>query len=281
MAPAESADQAEPLTESERSAALAFLAERPLHSVILSGWLMDHGITSPKHRGTFYRSLDRHGNISGIAIIGRNTFFEVRTESALLSLARAARRHPEIKMVFGEHDRLNEFWKNYARPGQRVRMSSQELLFEIHQRPADADGDWRLNRASGSEMDQVVQAHAAMVLAETGIDPLAADNAGFRERCAARIRDGRVWVLMKDGELVFKTDVVSETPMAIYIEGLWVNPKFRERNVASNCVRSFCRTVLNGKNSVCGFVEADNLAAQSMYRKNGFNLLDPYEKIYL
>lgn len=281
LKPAEPPHSAAPLTEAEKADALGFLAERPLHTVIMAGWLREHGVVSQQHRGSFYRSLNSAGKMSGVALIGRNTFFEVRAGEALTSLARVARQHSEIKMVFGEAKRLAEFWRHYVSPGQKFRLSKKELLFEIHDRPLNADGACELNRATTAELDQVVKAHAEMVRAETGVDPLAKDARGFRERCAARIGQGRVWVLMKDGELVFKTDVVSNTPEVLYIEGLWVNPKFRGRGVARKCISGFCRTALNGSNSVCGFVEAENLAAQSVYRRTGFSLCDRYEKVYL
>ncbi|PYS80708.1 MAG: DUF4081 domain-containing protein, partial [Acidobacteria bacterium] len=49
-----------------------------------------------------------------------------------------------------------------------------------------------------------------MTLEETGVNPLETDPAGFRERCARRITQGRVWVCVKDGRLLFKADVISD-----------------------------------------------------------------------
>ena len=67
---------AERLTENQREEVLEFLARRPLHAVIMSGWIREYGIVSPQHRGDFYGCRDGEGNLVGVALIGRNTLFE-------------------------------------------------------------------------------------------------------------------------------------------------------------------------------------------------------------
>jgi hypothetical protein len=83
---------AEPLREAERDGALEFLARRPVHTVIMAGWIRAHGVVHPQHRGTFYRTLDRRGSISGVAMIGRHTCFEVASSAALKAFAVRARK---------------------------------------------------------------------------------------------------------------------------------------------------------------------------------------------
>jgi hypothetical protein len=46
-----------------------------------------------------------------------------------------------------------------------------------------------------------------MVYVETGVDPLVTYPKGFSMRCASRIRQNRVYVWVKNGELIFKTDI--------------------------------------------------------------------------
>ena len=271
-----------PLAEAERDAALRFLDRRPVHNVIMSGWMMEHGVVSPRHRGTFYRTLDADGNISGVALIGRNTFFETLNEQALRSFAEEARRHAEVAMLFGEPDELAGFWRNYrpAAPNRSVRKA--QLLFERRHVPAARHPEFRLRPARGQELDQVVDAHALMVLDETGVDPLAADADGFTSRCRQRIEEGKTWVCAGEGgEVIFKTEIVSRTPKVVYIEGVWVNPKYRGRNVAKKCLENLCHTVLDGSNEICGFVDGSDHAAVSLYRRAGFDIDHEYAKVYV
>jgi len=236
---------------------------------------------SPNHRGTFYVYRNRDHRIRGIALIGRNTIFDARTDAALKALAKCARGCTDVRMMFAETSRLLEFWHYFASPEQTPRKACSELLFDISSCPSNLDPSVNLRQAKLGELDQVVAAHAAMVVAETGTNPLELDPEGFRTRCAERIRGGRVWVWVRDGKVLFKTDVISETPEAVYIEGLWVDPAARGRGVAWRCLGGLCKRLLDGKNAICGFVDSENFAAQSLYRKAGFTVRNRYEKVYV
>lgn len=276
-----SAVRVTPLLRSETGEALDFLAVRPLHTVIMSGWIRDYGIVSAAHRGRFYGCRDERGRLTGIALIGRNTLFEVRTHEALAALAEYARECPDIQMVMAEGEKLSKFWYHYARPDRAPRLTCRELLFQIRQSVRYFDDVIDLKPATEEDLDQIVPVHAQMVFEETGIDPLARDAEGFRARCAARVRQGRVWVWTRDGQLVFKTDVVSETPEAVYIEGLWTDPGERGKGYSKRCLASLCRQLSNNSRAVCGFVDVDNLAARALYQKTGFSVQEQYAKIYL
>lgn len=269
-----------PLTEPERVRALDFLARRPVHTVIMAGWIRDHGVVHPQHRGTFYRTLDENGSISGVALIGRHTCFEVSSDAALRAFAIAAKEASDVKMVFGEADRMTSFWRHYGELPSASTLADEVFLFENH--TAFDDGThFDIRQAGDRELEQIIAAHAAMVQEETGVDPLVTDHDGFRSRCARRVGHGDVWVLVRDGELVFKTDVVSRTSQAIYIEGLWIAPRHRGRKIGKACMRGFCRRVLDGTNAVCGFVGADNEAARALYVGSGFKIQDRYAKYYV
>ena len=281
MQPSPTAEAALPLTENERAAALSFLRERPIQTVIMASWLNDHRFANEQGCGTFYQARDSAGQIAGVALIGRNTTFEARSDEAIRAFAYAARTHKNIKMVFGETGQLSEFWRHYAPSGLRHRSETTQLLFEVHERPEREEPGFDLRPAEMKELGEVTKAHAAMVFDETGTDPLTSDAEGFHSRCAGRIDQGRVWVHMAAGRLLFKADVVSDTPQAKYLEGLWVDPEFRGLGVARRCLSNLCRRLLNGSNAVCAFVESKNTRAQSLYFKNGFLLVDLYRKFYI
>lgn len=270
-----------PLTTDEREEALVFLAVRPLHTVIMSGWIRDNGIVSSLHKGTFYGCRNAEGQLVGIAFIGKNTLFEVRTDEALQALAQRARECPDIRMVMAEGEKLSEFWRYYAKRGQPSRLKCREFLIEKRRTVKGCNPTSELRLATKQDLDQVVAIHARMVFEETGVDPLAADSEGFRMRCAVRINQGRVWVWIKNGELIFKVDIISDTPEAIYFEGLWVNPKQRGKGFGKLCLKSLCQRLLNRSNAICGFVDCENVAAQALYRQSGFSFTDSYTKVYL
>jgi predicted GNAT family acetyltransferase len=54
-------------------------------------------------------------------------------------------------------------------------------------------------------------------------------STGFRERCLRRIEQGRTWVVVENGLLVFKADVISKTPEVNYLEGIWLREDRRNK----------------------------------------------------
>lgn len=274
--------QVEPLTEAYKEEALAFLAERPFHTIIMAGWIIEYGIESPAHRGTFYGCWNVQGVLEGVALIGRATMFETRSDVALLAFAELVKQHPNVHLISAEEGDMETFWRAYAREGQRPRRLCRELLYEKSAEPYDvSEVIGGLRKATLGELEQIVSAHAESFVEEAGENPLEKDADGFRSRCAQRIEQGRVWILMKKGELIFKADVVTQTPLAFYIEGIWVNPKERQKGYGQLCWAALSRALLAEKPALCGFVNAEHLTARAFYEKGGCRLRARYDKVYL
>ncbi len=71
------------LAEEDRNEVIAFLAERPIHTVCLVGFIRDNGLVSPHNRGTFYGARNSEGRLEGVALIGHATLIEARTARAM------------------------------------------------------------------------------------------------------------------------------------------------------------------------------------------------------
>ena len=71
------------LTDGCEAEVLAFLADRPLHTVSLTGLIEDNGLVSPLNRGAFYGCRNRQGQLEGVALIGHATLMETTTYRAL------------------------------------------------------------------------------------------------------------------------------------------------------------------------------------------------------
>src|ERR1043165_1464941 len=120
-----------PLTESHsEEEVLAFLAERPVRTVVMAGLVRDNGLESPFNRGTFYACRDSEGRLEGVALIGHATFVEARTESALAAFAGLAQKETDAHMNLGKQGLVRRFRKYYAPEGQKPRILCRELLFE-------------------------------------------------------------------------------------------------------------------------------------------------------
>lgn len=271
----------EPLPENSSEEALSFLSERPLHTVIMAGLLREHGPSVPTPQGTFYSYRDPFGRLEGVALVGHATLFEARTRAALGAFAELARETPSVRMIMGEEEEMKEFWNHYSLKGQQPRLFCRELFYEFTKNKGVGAIGGGLRQATLDDLDQIVSAHAEMVLAETGVNPLDTDPIGFRQRCALRVGKGRVWALIEKGELIFKAEVVTETPEAGYLEGVWVRPDCRREGYGRRCWKELTRALFNRLPSLCGFVNASNPVAHAFYDRVGGNLLGKYGKVYL
>src|SRR5437870_624957 len=101
-----------------------------------------------------------------------------------------------------------------------------------------------LRLATLADLDLILPVHARMAFDESGIDPLQKDSLGFRKRCVRRIEQGRTWVWIQDGKLMFKAELVSDTPAVIYLEGVWVSPEERHQGYGLRCMSQLARILL-------------------------------------
>jgi predicted GNAT family acetyltransferase len=272
-----------PLAEEERDEVLAFLAERPTHTVCMAGLIRDNGVESALNRGTFYGCRNSEGRLEGVALVGHATLVEARTRRAFREFALAAQGSTRTHMIMGEADSVEEFWSHYADAGQPMRRACRELLFELRH-PMDVSHEVEgLRLATPDELDLIAPVHAGLAEAESGINPLEKDAEGFRARCLRRIEQGRVWVLVsEDGRLLFKADVQASTPEVIYLEGIYVHPAERGAGLGRRCMTQLNNELLLlHTRRVCLLANEENERAHSFYRMCGFKLRGVYDTIFL
>jgi len=279
--PAEQLVRVAELNASHEQEVLEFLSHRPIHTVAMVGFIHDNGIVSTLNRGIFYGCRNLDGQLEGVALIGHATLLETTTDEAAEALATVAQKCTNAHMIMGEREQIDTFWEHYAEAGQGMRQACSECLFELNWpiEALQAVPDLRL--ATLAELDQVVPLQAELAFAESGINPLERDPEGFRQRCARRIEQGRTWIWVEGGEILFKADVVSDTPSVIYLEGVWTNPDRRSQGYGLRCLSQLGRTFLCRAKSVCVLVNEKNELAQKFYQRAGYKLRAVYDTIFL
>jgi ribosomal protein S18 acetylase RimI-like enzyme len=271
----------ERLANNDEPEVLQFLAQRPIHTVTLMGLIDDNGIVSPFNRGTFYGCRDLMGQLEGVALVGHATLMETVSDRALAALAQVARECPNTHMIMGEKERVADFWSHYSEAGRRQRLACREWLFELSWPVEAREPVQGLRRATMAELELVMPIQAELAFAESGINPLEIDPQGFRERCLRRIEQGRTWVVVDNGVLLFKADVVSKTAEVVYLEGIWVRGDYRHTNLSTRLMSELMRRLLEHTKSICLLVNEKNELAHGFYRKCGFHFRATYETIFL
>ncbi len=269
------------LLESERKEVLDFLAARPIHTVYMTGMIRDNGFVSPLNRGDFYGCRNERGELEGVALIGHATLIEACSLSALRAFAEIAQQCRTAYLILGEQDVIEHFWHYYSQDGHKSRLICRELLFAKTGPTAVLAEVASLRLATLDDLDLIVPVHARMSFEESGVDPLKRDPEGFRLRCARRIERGRVWVLVNEGRLIFKADVVSDTPDGVYLEGIYVSPEERGKGYGARCLTQMCRNLLARTRAVGVLVNETNVPAIRLYERAGFKLQGLYDTIFL
>ena len=259
---------------------LAFLAQRPIHTVIMAGFIRDNGLVSPLNRGNFYGYRDANGHLVGVALVGHVTMVETESDAALELFAQLARKYERAHVIVGEQEKVERFWEFYGPTGQSMRRLCRELLFE-QRWPIEVLETVDLRLATLDELEQLLPVHAQMAFEESGINPLETDPIGFRERTTRRIEQGRVWVSMDQEKLVFKADVISDTAEQIYIEGVYLNPQERGKGYGARFVSQLSCCLLAKTRSVSLLVNEKDQVAQACYRKAGYKECGYYDTVYL
>src|SRR5437588_534050 len=126
--------------------------------------------------------------------------------------AAAARGRP--RMIIGDERAVSELWTEAAGRMPRAREDRPgQPVFVIDEAPEPGNSGVRPARPEDFEL--LVPACAAAHEEEIGTDPMARDAEGFRWRTRAQIEEGRSWIWLEDGTILFKAEASAWTPQAV------------------------------------------------------------------
>jgi len=268
------------LRDRDTDEVIAFLSERPLHTFAMAGFIRDNGVVSPHNRGIFYSTRGREGQLDGIALIGHAVLFETRTDAAIHTFAVLTRRRSDAHLVLGDAmnvDRFESYYSKFESP----RESTSQVLMENRWPLPAFEPVPEFRQATAEELEPIAAAHSKLAFEERGVDPLASDPEGFRARCLRRIIYDRTWVWLDRQTVIFKADLIAQTPDVAYVEGVWANPQVRGKGIALRCVSQLTRFLLHRSRSVCLLVDERHGRVIEFYKRAGFRPVGKYRGLYL
>jgi len=267
---------AEPGSEEQ---VLSALSCNSLTNVIMAGFIRDNGFVSPLNRGVFYTCRDEKSQLEGVALVGHTVLFEAFSDRAVQAFAALAQRQRLSHLLMGEHNAVQRFWSHYANEDESPRLVCPILFLKRSEQFSEQPEVLGLRPARREDLEHVVQAQAAMAFEISGVDPLKKDPAGFRERYLKRIEKKRVWVVIENSRLLFKADIIADTPAASYVEGIYVSPEARGKGVGRRCLAGLGHTLMARGKAIYLFVESQN-TQKSFYLKLGFTVAGQYDLLY-
>ncbi|MDX6508446.1 MAG: uncharacterized protein QOG81_198, partial [Gaiellaceae bacterium] len=140
-------------------------------------------------------------------------------------------------------------------------------------------GETGLRAAQLDDLELLIPACALAHEEELGIDPLRRDAHGFRWRTQAQIEEGRSWLWVEDGVILFKAEASAWTPSAVQLQQVWVDPEARGRGNAQRGMRDLVRLLLRSVPTVCLFVRPENAPAIRVYEAIGMQRTISYRSL--
>ncbi len=270
------------LAESDRLEVLEFLSVRPVHTVVMTSFIIDNGVASELNRGKFYGYRNTAGKLEGVALIGHSTLVEARSDEALKALAFVARAtETPIHLIMSSGNAAEHFW-NYLSGGKNPpRLTCTEALFEISFPFAVQQSAWKIENAKIEHLLPVAEAQAEVAFIECGVDPLVNDREGFLKRVARRIEQNRVFSVFDNDKLVFKADIIAETDDCVYLEGVYVTPEYRGKGIGSKCLSALSLELLTRVEHICLLSNVEFKGAHRSFYKAGFRDTDKCTTLFV
>jgi ribosomal protein S18 acetylase RimI-like enzyme len=245
------------VVEPSQRQVLDYCARDPIERVFLED-------VARRGLGRFRAVVDGSGSVEALCHAGANIVPSGIGAAAFAQLAASA----PARMIIGEQRAVTDLWDAARtglphprddRPGQPVYAISE----------APPSGETALRAATAADVPRLIPACAAAHELELGIDPLAGDPETFRWRTAAQIEEGRSWLWLEDGVVLFKAEASAWTPTAVQIAQVWVDPEARGRGYGARGMCDLVRLLLSTTPNVTLFVRTDNEPAIALYEKVG------------
>jgi uncharacterized protein len=256
------------LVEPSLEQILGYCAEDPVERVFLED-------VARRGFGRF-TALEEEGRLVALCHTGANVVPSGSGCGAFADVAVSAR----ARMLIGEEGAVTELWEaargrlppaREDRPGQPVYRMSEP----------PGPGGSGLRAARVQDLDLLVPACAKAHEGELGVDPLRRDADGFRWRTRAQIEEGRSWLWVEDGVILFKAEASAWTGQAVQLQQVWTDPEARGRGYGKRGLQDLIRLLLEQVPVVCLFVRADNERAIALYDAVGMEHVLDYRSVLL
>ena len=205
---------------------------------------------------------------SGANIIPLNTFEKSQIQFAQYLLNQPKR----ISSIVGSKEEVLSFWQILKPfiPSPREIRPTQPLLV-IDDSPLVAP-DQFVQPALMRDLDLLIPACVSMFTEEVGISPVGEiSEKSYRNRVAEVINQRKMFARIENNQVLFKAEIGVSTDKVCQVQGVWVPPHLRGRNLGKSGMASvvnFARQNFAPKVSL--YVNDYNHRAQFVYKSVGF-----------
>lgn len=225
---------------------------------------------------------DRNGNC-GLAYIGVNTTTANCSYEMLTHLADyLAQTQVMTSSIIGYREDVFGLWEqvsSFLGPARLIR--ADQPLMALTTAPLIAPNP-AVRLATPAELELVLPAAAMMFREEVGIDPLRpATLSVYRARILELLKLGKTYVLIENGEVIFKADVGVLSEQVIQVQGVWVAPSHRGHRISGPALSAAITKMQQTAPVISLYVNDFNSRAIRLYRSLGFNQVGTFASVML
>jgi predicted GNAT family acetyltransferase len=260
------------LGESERAAVEKILDRDPFAGAQIAERVAAHGLNWWRSDGRVF-GYGTGRRIESIIWSGAHLVPVCSTQAATAAFADTLGAEARIcSSIIGRSDAVLDLWDRLGGYWGRARdVRPNQPLLVVERDPAVVpDPDVRLVRPS--EVDQLFPAAVSMYTEEVGVSPLLDDGGrGYRRRIAELVKGKRAYARFAGDRVIFKAELAIVTRRTTQVQGVWVDPEFRGRGLATPAMAAVVRdALLRVAPTVSLYVNDYNVAARRVYARCGF-----------
>jgi len=260
------------LDNRDRDEVIELCDRDPVVNVFISSRVREAGLDPARLGGQLW-GYQSGGRLASLCYAGANLVPVAATPPAITAFAGRARLlGRRCSSIVGPAQDVLSLWEmlrpSWGRP-REIRPTQPVMAISG---PPQVVPDARVRHVRPDELDILLPASVAMFTEEVGVSPVGADGgSAYRARVNELIGLGRAFARIEDGQVVFKAEIGSVTPLACQVQGVWVRPELRGRGLAEAGMAAVVEEALRNVAPVVSlYVNDFNRPARAAYRRVGF-----------
>lgn len=216
---------------------------------------------------------EENGKIESAIYFGANIIPLNTNEKSQIEFAQYILDQPKrISSIVGNKEEVMSFWQILKpfMPIPREIRSMQPLLVIID--PPLVAPDQFVQPVLMRDLDLLIPACVSMFTEEVGVSPVSEiSEKSYRNRVAEVINQRKMFARIENNQVLFKAEIGVSTNKVCQVQGVWVPPHLRGRNLGKSGMASvvnFARQNFAPKVSL--YVNDYNHRAQAVYKSVGF-----------
>ena len=261
------------ITSRDLAAANLLLAADPVAHCFVASRVALGGVDPWRIGGDLLGYFDDSGLVS-MLYCGANLVPVATTQATRAAFADRLRLSGRrCSSLVGPADEVLDLWRLLEPswgPAREVRDVQPLMAIDG---PPTVPGDPLVRRATSADLELLVPACIAMFIAEVGVSPVAGGlAAAYRARIAEIVKEGRSFVRIEDGVVLFKAEVGAVAQDVCQVQGVWVDPAYRGHG---HSISGMASVVTMAREQIAStvslYVNSYNTAARKAYRTVGFD----------